>query len=164
MIEGVKIIGERINPTGKKLFKEALRNNDTDYILKEAISQVECGADILDVNVGLPEINEEETMKKVVKEIQSIIDAPLQIDSNNSKVIEKALRVYNGKAIVNSVNGEEEVLDSVLPLIKKYGAAVVGLTLDDKGIPKKAEERLKVAEKIVNKALEYGIRREDIFY
>ncbi|WP_061309421.1 homocysteine S-methyltransferase family protein [Clostridium botulinum] len=163
LIEGVKIIGERINPTGKKLFKEALRNNDTDYILKEAISQVECGADILDVNVGLPEIDEEETMKKVIKEIQSIIDTPLQIDSNNSKVIEKALRIYNGKAIVNSVNGEEEVLDSVLPLIKKYGAAVVGLTLDDKGIPKKAEERLKVAEKIVNKALEYGIRREDIF-
>ncbi|MFV3012122.1 homocysteine S-methyltransferase family protein [Clostridium botulinum] len=162
-IDGVKIIGERINPTGKKLFKEALRNNDTDYILKEAISQVECGADILDVNVGLPEINEEETMKKVIKEIQSIIDTPLQIDSNNPKVIEKALRVYNGKAIVNSVNGEEEVLDSVLPLIKKYGAAVVGLTLDDKGIPKKAEERLKIAEKIVNKALEYGIRREDIF-
>ncbi|ACA56589.1 homocysteine methyltransferase [Clostridium botulinum] len=163
LIDGVKIIGERINPTGKKLFKEALRNNDTDYILKEAISQVECGADILDVNVGLPEINEEETMKKVIKEIQSIIDTPLQIDSNNPKVIEKALRVYNGKAIVNSVNGEEEVLDSVLPLIKKYGAAVVGLTLDDKGIPKKAEERLKIAEKIVNKALEYGIRREDIF-
>lgn len=118
LIDGVKIIGERINPTGKKLFKEALRNNDIDYILKEAISQVESGADILDVNVGLPEINEEETMKKVIKEIQSIIDTPLQIDSNNSKVIEKALRIYNGKAIVNSVNGEEEVLDSVLPLIK----------------------------------------------
>ncbi|ACQ54516.1 B12 binding domain protein [Clostridium botulinum] len=163
LIDGVKIIGERINPTGKKLFKEALRNNDIDYILKEAIAQVESGADILDVNVGLPEIDEEETMKKVIREIQSIIDTPLQIDSNNPKVIEKALRVYNGKAIVNSVNGEEEVLDSVLPLIKKYGAAVVALTLDDKGIPKKAEERLKVAEKIVNKALEYGIRREDIF-
>ncbi|NFM32838.1 homocysteine methyltransferase [Clostridium botulinum] len=163
LIDGVKIIGERINPTGKKLFKEALRNNDTDYILKEAISQVECGADILDVNVGLPEINEEETMKKVIKEIQSIIDTPLQIDSNNTKVIEKALRVYNGKAIVNSVNGEEKILDSVLPLIKKYGASVVGLTLDDKGIPKKAEERLKIAEKIVNKALDYGIKRKDIF-
>ncbi|HID0815163.1 homocysteine S-methyltransferase family protein [Clostridium botulinum] len=163
LIEGVKIIGERINPTGKKLFKEALRNNDTDYILKEAISQVECGADILDVNVGLPEIDEEETMKKVIKEIQSIIDTPLQIDSNNPKVIEKALRVYNGKAIVNSVNGEEKILDSVLPLIKKYGASVVGLTLDDKGIPKKAEERLKIAEKIVNKALDYGIKRKDIF-
>ncbi|NFP90573.1 homocysteine S-methyltransferase family protein [Clostridium sporogenes] len=163
LIDGVKIIGERINPTGKKLFKEALRNNDIDYILKEAIGQVESGADILDVNVGLPEIDEEETMKKVIKEIQSIIDTPLQIDSNNPKVIEKALRVYNGKAIVNSVNGEDKVLDNLLPLIKKYGAAVVGLTLDDKGIPKKAEERLKIAEKIVNKALEYGIRREDIF-
>ncbi|EKO1911577.1 homocysteine S-methyltransferase family protein [Clostridium botulinum] len=163
LINGVKIIGERINPTGKKLFKEALRNNDIDYILKEAISQVESGADILDVNVGLPEINEEETMKKVIKEIQSIIDTPLQIDSNNPKVIEKALRMYNGKAIVNSVNGEDKVLDNLLPLIKKYGAAVVGLTLDDKGIPKKAEERLKIAEKIVNKALYYGIKREDIF-
>ncbi|EPY2286690.1 homocysteine S-methyltransferase family protein [Clostridium sporogenes] len=163
LIDGAKIIGERINPTGKKLFKEALRNNDIDYILKEAISQVESGADILDVNVGLPEIDEEETMKKVIREIQSIIDTPLQIDSNNPKVIEKALRVYNGKPIVNSVNGEDKVLDNVLPLIKKYGAAVVALTLDDKGIPKKAEERLKIAEKIVNKALEYGIRREDIF-
>lgn len=163
LIDGVKIIGERINPTGKKLFKEALRNNDIDYILKEAIGQVESGADILDVNVGLPEIDEEETMKKVIKEIQSIIDTPLQIDSNNPKVIEKALRVYNGKAIVNSVNGEDKVLDNVLPLIKKYGAAVVALTLDDKGIPKKAEERLKIAEKIVNKALDYGIKREDIF-
>ncbi|AKC62398.1 5-methyltetrahydrofolate:homocysteine S-methyltransferase [Clostridium sporogenes] len=163
LIDGVKIIGERINPTGKKLFKEALRNNDIDYILKEAIGQVESGADILDVNVGLPEIDEEETMKKVIKEIQSIIDAPLQIDSNNPKVIEKALRVYNGKAIVNSVNGEDKVLDNLLPLIKKYGAAVVALTLDDKGIPKKAEERLKIAEKIVNKALDYGMKREDIF-
>ncbi|APH17105.1 B12 binding domain protein [Clostridium sporogenes] len=163
LIDGVKIIGERINPTGKKLFKEALRNNDIDYILKEAIAQVESGADMLDVNVGLPEIDEEETMKKVIREIQSIIDTPLQIDSNNPKVIEKALRVYNGKPIVNSVNGEDKVLDNVLPLIKKYGAAVVALTLDDKGIPKKAEERLKIAEKIVNKALEYGIRREDIF-
>ena len=163
LIDGVKIIGERINPTGKKLFKEALRNNDIDYILKEAIGQVESGADILDVNVGLTEIDEEETMKKVIKEIQSIIDAPLQIDSNNPKVIEKALRVYNGKAIVNSVNGEDKVLDNLLPLIKKYGAAVVALTLDDKGIPKKAEERLKIAEKIVNKALDYGMKREDIF-
>ncbi|EHN15968.1 homocysteine S-methyltransferase family protein [Clostridium sporogenes] len=163
LIDGVKIIGERINPTGKKLFKEALRNNDIDYILKEAIGQVESGADILDVNVGLPEIDEEETMKKVIKEIQSIIDAPLQIDSNNPKVIEKALRVYNGKAIVNSVNGEDKVLDNLLPLIKKYGAAVVALTLDDKGIPKKAEERLKIAEKIVNKALDYGMKREDVF-
>lgn len=163
LIDGVKIIGERINPTGKKLFKEALRNNDIDYVLKEAINQVEAGADLLDVNVGLPEIDEEDTMKRVIKEIQSIIDTPLQIDSNNPRVIEKALRVYNGKAIVNSVNGEEKVLESVLPLIKKYGAAVVGLTLDEKGIPKKAEDRLKVAEKIVNKALEYGIKREDVF-
>ncbi|MCY6960000.1 homocysteine S-methyltransferase family protein [Clostridium brassicae] len=163
LIDGVKIIGERINPTGKRLFKEALRNNDMDYILKEAINQVEFGAELLDVNVGLPEIDEDEMMRRVIKEIQSIIDTPLQIDSNNPKVIENALRVYNGKPIVNSVSGEDKVLENILPLIKKYGAAVVGLTLDDNGIPKKAEERLKIAYKIVNKALEYGIRREDIF-
>jgi 5-methyltetrahydrofolate--homocysteine methyltransferase len=140
-IDGIRVIGERINPTGKKLFKEALRNNDMDYILKEAISQVEAGADILDVNVGLPEINEQETMVKVIKEIQSVLDIPLQIDSNNPKVIEKALRAYNGKAIVNSVNGEDAILNTVLPIVKKYGAAVVGLTLDNRGIPKRAEER-----------------------
>lgn len=162
VIDGVKVIGERINPTGKKLFKDALRNNDMDYIFKEAIDQVEAGADILDVNVGLPEINEEEVLCEVVKNLQSIIDLPLQIDSNNAKAIEKALRIYNGRAIVNSVNGEDKSLDNILPLVKKYGALVVGLTLDENGIPSKAEDRYKVALKIVNRALKYGIEKENI--
>ncbi|MBU5483152.1 homocysteine S-methyltransferase family protein [Clostridium sp. MSJ-11] len=161
-IDGVKIIGEKINPTGKKLLKEALKKGDMDYVLKEGISQIEDGADILDINVGLPEINGEEMMVKVIKEIQSVTDVPLQIDSSDPKVIEKGLRIYNGKPIVNSVNGEEKSLTKVLPLVKKYGAMVVGLTFDEKGIPKTADERFKVAEKIVNRALEYGIKKEDI--
>jgi len=163
LIDGVKIIGERINPTGKKSFKEALRKNDIDYILREAISQVEAGADILDVNIGLPDIDEEELIVKVIKEIQSILDVPLQIDSTNPRAIEKALRVYNGKAIVNSVNGDEKNLESILPIVKKYGAAVVGLTLDENGIPSTAEERFKIAEKIINAADSYGICKEDIY-
>ena len=163
MIDGVKVIGERINPTGKKRFKEALVKGDLDYILKEAISQVDAGAEVLDVNVGLPEINEAETMVKVIKEIQAILDVPLQIDSTDPKVIEQGLRIYNGKALVNSVNGEEESLESILPLVKKYGAAVLGLTLDEKGIPETAEGRFAIAEKIVKRAEEYGIAREDIF-
>lgn len=162
-IDGVKVIGERINPTGKKLFKEALKNNDMDYILKQAIDQVEAGAEILDVNVGLPEIDEREMMKKVVKEIQGIIDTPLQIDSSDISAIEEGLRYYNGKAIVNSVNGEDEILEKVLPLVKKYGANVVGLTLDNKGIPPTGEERFKIAQKIVNKAAEYGIDKSNVF-
>ncbi len=162
-IDGVRIIGERINPTGKKLFKEALKNEDLDYILKQAISQVEAGAHILDVNVGLPEIDEPKMMHKVVKEIQGIMDIPLQIDSSDVEAIEIGLRYYNGKPILNSVNGEEKVLDRILPLVKKYGASVVGLTLDDKGIPPKSEERFAIAEKIVNRAAEYGIKKEDIF-
>lgn len=162
-IDGVKIIGERINPTGKKLFKEALKNNDLNYILKQAIEQVEAGADILDVNVGIPNINEEEVMVEVIRGIQEILDIPLQIDSTDKNVIEKALRYYNGKAIVNSVNGEDKVLDNILPIVKKYGACVVGLTLDENGIPSTCEERFKIAEKIVNKAKEYGIHKEDVF-
>ena len=162
-IKGVKVIGEMINPTGKKLFKEALKNNDMDYILKQAIDQVEAGAEILDVNVGLPEIDEKDMMKRVVKEIQGIIDTPLQIDSSDINAIEVGLRAYNGKAIVNSVNGEDEVLEKILPLVKKYGANVVGLTLDKKGIPPTAEERFKIAEKIVMKAKEYGIVKSNVF-
>ena len=162
-IEGVKVIGEIINPTGKKLFKEALKNNDLDYILKQAIDQVEAGAEILDVNVGLPEIDEKDMMKRVIKEIQGIIDTPLQIDSSDINAIEVGLRAYNGKAIVNSVNGEDEVLERILPLVKKYGANVVGLTLDKKGIPPTAEERFKIAEKIVMKAKEYGIDKSNVF-
>jgi 5-methyltetrahydrofolate--homocysteine methyltransferase len=162
-IDGVRIIGERINPTGKKLFKEALKNEDLDYILKQAISQIEAGAHILDVNVGLPEIDEPKMMHKVIKEIQGIIDTPLQIDSSDVNAIETGLRYYNGKPILNSVNGEEKVLDKILPLVKKYGASVVGLTLDDNGIPLKAEERFAIAEKIVKRAAEYGIKKEDVF-
>ncbi len=162
-IDGVKVIGERINPTGKKLFKQALINNDMNYILNQALSQAQAGAHILDVNVGLPEIDEKEMMVKVVKALQSISDLPLQIDSSNPEVIEAALRIYNGKAIVNSVNGEDKSLHTILPIVKKYGAAVVGLTLDEKGIPSPAEERVAIAEKIVNTALYYGINKEDIY-
>lgn len=162
-VDGVRVVGERINPTGKKLFKEALIKGDIDYILKQAITQIDAGAEILDVNVGIPQINEEKVMVRVIKEIQSVIDTPLQIDSTNKEVIEKALRYYNGKPIINSVNGEDKVLDDILPIVKKYGAAVIGLTLDKNGIPPKAEERVAIAEKIIKKAESYGIRREDIF-
>lgn len=163
VVDGVRVIGERINPTGKKLFKEALRNRNISYILNQGIEQVKAGADILDVNVGLPDIDECEMMAEVVKQLQSVVDVPLQLDSNNPKVLEKSLRLYNGKPIVNSVNGENSVLESILPLVKKYGAAVVGLTLDEKGIPETAEGRFAVAQKIVEKALSYGIAQEDIY-
>lgn len=163
VIDRPRIIGERINPTGKKLFKEALRNNDTGYILNQAIEQIRAGADILDVNVGLPEIDEKAMMIKAVKEIQSVTDAPLQIDSTIPEVLEAALRIYNGKPIVNSVNGEESSLETVLSLVKKYGAAVVGLTLDKNGIPPKAEQRFAIAEKILKRAMYYGIPKEDVF-
>ena len=139
-----RIIGERINPTGKKRFKEALLAHDIDYILHQAIEQTRAGAEILDVNVGLPDINETEMMHDAIIALQSITNAPLQIDSTNVEVLKKALRVYNGKPIVNSVNGEEASLANILPLVKKYGAAVVGLTLDEKGIPAKAEERFEL--------------------
>lgn len=163
LVEGVKVIGERINPTGKKMLKEALKNSDMDYILKQGVSQVEAGAEILDVNVGLREIDQNEMMMKVVKGLQSVTNAPLQIDSSDMDVIEAGLRYANGKAIVNSVNGEDQVLERILPLVKKYGAAVVGLTLDERGIPDNALERFKIAEKIMNKALEYGIKKEDVY-
>ncbi len=158
-----RVIGERINPTGKKRFKEALINNDIDFIIKQAVEQVNAGADILDVNVGLPEINEKEMMVKVVKALQSVVDVPLQIDSTKPDVIEAALRIYNGKAIVNSVNGEEESLKSILPIVKKYGASVVGLTLDKNGIPKTAEGRFEIAQKIVKTAESYGIPAKDVY-
>ena len=163
IMDNVKVIGERINPTGKKAFKEALKKQNIDFILREALAQEDAGADILDVNVGLPEIDEKETMVKAIKEIQSILDIPLQIDSADSQVIEAALRTYNGKAIVNSVNGEDKILNTILPIAKKYGAAVIGLTLDEKGIPSTAEGRFKIAEKIVKRAKEYGIDKEDIY-
>lgn len=162
-IDQPRIIGERINPTGKKRFKEALLSNDIDYILGQAIEQVHAGADILDVNVGLPGIDEKAMMVKAVKALQGVVDVPLQIDSTIPEVLEAALRVYNGKPIVNSVNAENGSIEKVLPLVKKYGAAVVGLTLDENGIPKTADKRFELAEKILNKALEYGIRKEDVY-
>lgn len=158
-----RIIGERINPTGKKLFKEALKRGDIDYILNQAIQQIEAGADILDVNVGLPDIDEKEMMVKVVKAIQSITDLPLQLDSTRPDVLEAALRIYNGKPIVNSVNGEDGSLEAILPLVKKYGAAVVGLTLDENGIPKTADGRYAIAEKILDRAQKIGIPKRDVF-
>lgn len=162
-IDGVRIIGERINPTGKKLLKEALINQNMDYILNQALQQINGGAHILDVNVGLPDINETIMMQKVVKAVQSITDTPLQIDSSDPSAIEAGLRVYNGKAIVNSVNGEQEVLDKILPIVKKYGASVVGLTLDKNGIPPKAEERFAIASHILSQAQRYGIPKEDVY-
>ncbi len=162
-IDQPRIIGERINPTGKKRFKEALLNNDIDYILGQAIEQINAGADILDVNVGLPSIDEKKMMITAVKAIQSVADVPLQLDSTIPDVLEAALRVYNGKAIVNSVNGEEESMRTILPLVKKYGASVVGLTLDENGIPAKAEERFKIAERIIDYAVSLGIKKSDIF-
>ncbi len=158
-----RVIGERINPTGKKLFKQALINNDIDYILSQAISQVNAGADILDVNVGLPEIDEKEMMVRVIKALQSVVDVPLQIDSTKPDVLEAALRIYNGKPIVNSVNGEEKSLSSVLPLVKKYGASVIGLALDEDGIPKTAEGRFKIAKRIVDRAKSLGINPKDVY-
>ncbi|MDE6764316.1 MAG: dihydropteroate synthase, partial [Oscillospiraceae bacterium] len=163
VIDQPRIIGERINPTGKKLFKEALKRGDVDYILGQAIEQINAGADILDVNVGLPDIDEKEMMVKVVKALQGVTDLPLQLDSTRPDVLEAALRVYNGKPIVNSVNGEEGSLEAILPIVKKYGAAVVGLALDEGGIPKTAEGRFEIAEKILGRAEEIGIPKWDVF-
>lgn len=160
--DGVKIIGERINPTGKKMLKEALRNNDLDYVIREAIAQQDTGSDVLDVNVGLPDIDEKEMMIKIVTELQGVISLPLQIDSSNSDVIEAAVRIYNGKPIINSVNGKKESMDTILPIVKKYGTLVVALTLDEEGIPKTAEKRLTIASNIINTAKEYGIAEENI--
>ncbi len=162
-INQVRVIGERINPTGKKVFKDALLNNDIDYILRQGIMQMDAGADMLDVNVGIPDIDEATVMENVIQRLQAITEAPLQIDSVNPNVIERALRVYCGKAIVNSVNGEKKSLDRILPLVKKYGANVVALTLDENGIPKTAEERYNIAKKILDRALEYGICKNNIF-
>ncbi len=157
-----RVIGERINPTGKKRFREALAAGDMDYILGQAFSQIEAGADLLDVNVGAPGIDEKDMMVRTVKALQSVTDVPLQIDSTKPEVLEAALRVYNGKPLVNSVNGEEASRQKSLPLIAKYGAAVVCLTLDENGIPPKAEDRFAIAEKIMNRALAMGIKKENI--
>ena len=156
------LIGERINPTGKKKFKEALRNNDIPYIINQGIEQEQAGAQVLDVNVGLPEIDEKEMMLKVVTELQAITELPLQIDTTDEKVMEAAMRRYNGKPLVNSVNGKQEVMDKIFPLVKKYGGVVIGLTLDENGIPETSEGRLKIAQKIYNEAQKYGLSKKDI--
>lgn len=156
------IIGERINPTGKKLLKQALREGDLDYIASEGIKQAECGAHILDVNVGLPEINEQEMLATAVCELQRVTRLPLQIDSSNPGAIERALRLYNGKALVNSVNGKKESMEAIFPIVKKYGAVVVALTLDENGIPATPEGRLEIARKIIAGAEKYGIDKKNI--
>ncbi len=158
------LIGERINPTGKKRFKEALKANDIEYILKEGISQQEKGVDILDVNVGLPEIDEVKMLKNAVCELQTVTDLPLQIDTSNIQAMETALRRYNGKAMINSVNGKKESMDAVFPLAKKYGGVIVALTLDENGIPQKAEERAEIAKRILSYAEKYGIDKKDIVF
>lgn len=163
VIDRPRIIGERINPTGKKRFKEALLANDIDYILGQAIEQVHGGAAILDVNVGLPGIDEAAMMTRAVKAVQGVVDVPLQLDSTIPEVLEKALRVYNGKPVVNSVNGEEKSLQTVLPLVKKYGACVVGLCLDENGIPKTADGRFQIAKRILERAEALGIPKENVF-
>jgi 5-methyltetrahydrofolate--homocysteine methyltransferase len=156
------VIGERLNPTGKKKLKEALKANDRDYILREAISQIEQGADILDLNIGLPELDEATLMPEIIMDLQGITDMPLQIDSSDIACLENAARRYNGKPLINSVSGKEESLQTVLPIVKKYGACVLGLTLDDTGIPSSAQARFAIAEKIVARATDLGIPKENI--
>ena len=156
------IIGERINPTGKKRFKEALRANDIAYILNEGIAQNIKGVSVLDVNVGLPEIDEAEMIVSVIKQLQSIIDLPLQIDTVDYSAMEKAMRIYNGKPLINSVNGKQESMDKVFPLVKKYGGAVIAVTLDENGIPETAQGRVDIANKIITEAAKYGIGKNEI--
>lgn len=158
----VRVIGERINPTGKKLLKEALKNQDFVYLQDEALHQVRCGAEILDINVGLPGIDEQEVMLKAIEKVSAVVSAPLQIDSADPEVLAAAVRRYGGKTIINSVNGKEEVMEAVLPLVKKYGACVIALTLDEKGLPQSMKERLIIAERIIRRAASYGIGRERI--
>ncbi|MGI6733566.1 MAG: homocysteine S-methyltransferase family protein [Anaerovoracaceae bacterium] len=158
----IRVIGERINPTGKKLLKEALKAGDYTYVENEAMQQVKAGAEILDVNVGVPGIDEKAVMCEVVRRVSAVTDAPLQIDSSDPKVIEVAVRRYNGRPIINSVNGKQEVMDAIFPIAKKYGACVIALTLDEKGLPKDADERIAIAERIINEAKKYGIGRERI--
>ena len=162
-LNGVRVIGERVNPTGKKRFQQALLEEDLDYILDVAIAEEDAGADILDVNVGYPGVDEAAMLPRVVKKLRSAVSLPLQLDSSNPDALEAGLRAYNGKAAVNSVNGEAEVLERILPIVKKYGAAVVGLTLDKSGIPQTAEGRVAIARRILEAAQAHGIPKEDIW-
>ena len=163
IVDGITVVGERINPTGKKRFQQALREGDMNYVLEQAVSQAEAGAQILDVNVGAPGVDEPVLMEQVVKALQSVTSLPLQLDSSNVEALARGLRVYNGKPIVNSTNGEPEKLAAILPLCKKYGAAIVGLAIDEKGIQPKAEDRVAIARRITEAALAAGIPREDIY-
>ncbi|MBQ8150172.1 MAG: homocysteine S-methyltransferase family protein [Clostridia bacterium] len=162
-VDGVRVIGERINPTGKKLLKQALLEEDLDYVASLAVEQMDAGADLLDVNVGMPGVDEVTLLPKVVRKLQSVVPLPLQLDTTNPAALEAALRVYNGKAAVNSVNGSEESLRTVLPIVKKYGAAVVGLCMDEKGLPATAEERIAIARRIRTAANAIGIPDEDLW-
>ena len=162
-VDGITVVGERINPTGKKRFQQALREGDMNYVLEQAVSQAEAGAQVLDVNVGAPGVDEPVLMEQVVKALQSVTSLPLQLDSSNVEALARGLRVYNGKPIVNSTNGEPEKLAAILPLCKKYGAAIVGLAIDEKGIQPKAADRVAIARRITEAALVAGIPREDIY-
>lgn len=162
-VNGITVVGERINPTGKKRLQQALREGDSAYSCAQAVAQAEAGAEVLDVNAGLPGIDEAATLERLVQDLQAVTDLPLQLDSSQPEALSRALRVYNGKPIVNSVNGEQKTLDEILPLCKKYGAAVVGLTLDEHGIPNSAEGRFAIAQKIVAAATAAGIPKEDIY-
>ena len=162
-VDGITVVGERINPTGKKRLQEALRQGDTAYPCGQAVSQAEAGAEVLDVNAGLPGIDEAAVLETLVRELQAVTDLPLQLDSSDAAALERALRIYNGKPIVNSVNGKRETLNAILPLCKKYGAAVVGLALDENGIPPTAEGRFAVAQRIVAATDAIGIPREDVY-
>ena len=162
-VDGITVVGERINPTGKKRFQQALREGDMNYVLEQAVSQAEAGAQVLDVNVGAPGVDEPVLMEQVVKALQSVTSLPLQLDSSNVEALTRGLRVYNGKPIVNSTNGEPEKLAAILPLCKKYGAAIVGLAIDEKGIQPKAADRVAIARRITEAALAAGIPREDIY-
>ena len=162
-IDRVRVIGERINPTGKKRFQQALREGDLDYILAQGVAQADAGADILDVNVGMPQIDEPAVMAQVVEGLQGALDLPLQIDSVDPAALERGLRQYCGKAIVNSVHGKQEVLERILPMAKKYGAAVLGLCMDESGIPETAEARFAIAQRILQAAQAHGIPKEDVF-
>ena len=162
-VDGITVVGERINPTGKKRFQQALREGDMNYVLEQAVSQAEAGAQILDVNVGAPGVDEPVLMEQVVKALQSVTSLPLQLDSSNVEALARGLRVYNGKPSVNSTNGEPEKLAAILPLCKKYGAAIVGLAIDEKGIQPKAADRVAIARRITEAALAAGIPREDVY-
>ena len=163
VLDGLHVIGERINPTGKKRFQQALLEDDLDYIVDVAIQQVDAGAAILDVNVGYPGVDEVAMLPRVVKKLQAAVDLPLQLDSTNPAALEAGLRVYNGKAAVNSVNGEEKSMAAILPIVKKYGASVVGLTLDEAGLPKTAEQRIAIARRILDRAISIGIPASDVW-